>query len=333
MMGERMKGYVDEQVRVSFEEFEARGWCLYAPSDNARVELEARVAAGELISPLPRLYARPAHWETLNPLEKELEKMRALANMHGDWWFTGVSAAIAYGLSVSYSAIGKIQVASPHGSKTYHKGTVVSRHIDIDAEVGECVGDLPLLPINRVLLDCARDLSFRNAVAVIDSALHMGLTTKDELIVYFEAKKGYRGIRRAREIAQFCDPRAESGGESIARVAMWELGFSAPDLQVEFKDPVEGKSYFVDFCWRLDGGRVIVGELDGGEKYINPAMTHGRSPEQVRRAERLRESRLTACCSAIVRFSPQIVANARAFNHLLLSFGIPKDHAPSIPLR
>ncbi len=325
-----MKRYVDEQVRITFEDFEARGWCLYAFSDTARVELETRLAAGELISPMPRLYARPEHWETLNPLEKELEKMRALSRFHGDWWYTGVSAAIAYGLSVSYSAIGKIEVASPHGAKTYNKGTVISRHIDIDAEVGSIASGLPVLPINRVLLDCARELRFRDAVAIVDSALRLGLTTKDELVAYFEAKKGYRYIRRAREVAAFADPRAESGGESIARAAMWELGFSAPDLQVQFIDPVDRRPYFVDFCWHLPDGRVIVGELDGGEKYVNPAMTGGRSSEEVRRAERLRESRLTACCSAIVRFSPQMVADNYRFNRLLLSFGIPKDHDPVI---
>ena len=50
------------------------------------------------------------------------------------------------------------------------------------------------------------------------------------------------------------------------------------------------------------------------------------------RRERIRESRLTACCDAVVRFSMKTAGNAYEFNRLLTSFGIPKDHRPTIKI-
>ena len=318
-----MKKCIDEQVAFTFDESEAMGMCLFSYSETVKRAMECRVASGDVVSPMPRLYARAEHWDQLNPFEREIEKMRALAQIHPDWWFTGTSAAVAYGLSVSYSALRQLHVAGPRGAKSYHDGAVVSRHINIDDAEGTFVNGVPVLGIKRVLLDCAYELGFRDAVAVFDSALRLGLVEKDELVCWMQAKKKCPGIRRARELAAFADGRAQSGGESIARAAMWELGFCAPDLQVEFRDPIDDKPYFADFCWRLDDGRVIVGELDGAEKYYNPAMA-AQGPEAARRAERLRESRLTGQVTAVVRFSPQMVADNRLFTRLLTCFGVPR---------
>ncbi len=328
----RLRRDVNEQVRITFEEEEARGSCVWAYSDAVRKDLRARIAAGEkIVSPMSGLYARADFWDSLNPAERHLAQMRALGGIHGDWYFCGVSAAVAHGLSVSYGLLDAVEVACATGARRYHGGKVRTRHTDIDTEVASYASGVFVTSVPRTVFDCLRRMSFRDGCALVDSALRLGLVNKDELRAYFDEKNtGYRGIRQARWTMEFADGRSGSGGESIARAAMWELGFVAPDLQAEFRDPVGGGSFFVDFCWRMDDGRVIVGELDGGEKYVNPAMTGGRSAERVRRAERIRESRLTAAATAVVRFSPETVANDREFSRLLDTFGVPRDHEPLI---
>ena len=73
-----------------------------------------------------------------------------------------------------------------------------------------------------------------------------------------------------------------------------------------------------------------MGELDGGEKYVNPKMTGGKSALEVMRDERRRESRVTASCDAVVRFSPADVADNWRFSQLLDAFGVPRDHEPHV---
>ena len=326
-----MSKKVDEQVRVTLADDEARGSCTMPYSEPCRKYLQRRIAAGaDIVSPLPRLYARGSYWRGLTPEQQAVAKMRGLKARHCDWVFRGTSAALLHGLCVSRRLLDVIEVASPSGSKTLYDGGVRTRHMDIDEEPCDFAQGMPVTTVLRTLFDCARELPLRDATAVLDSALRLGLVNKDKLIAYVDGKKNCVGARQARFVARFADGRSGSGGESIARAAMWELGFSAPELQVEFTDPVSGRRYFADFCWRTADGRVIVGELDGGEKYVNEQMTGGRSVAGVMRAERLRESRLTALCDAVVRFSPAMVADSAGFSRLLDVFGVPRDHEPLI---
>ena len=43
-------------------------------------------------------------------------------------------------------------------------------------------------------------------------------------------------------------------------------------------------------------------------------------------------SQFDACCDAVVRFSMKTVGSAYEFNRLLSSFGVPKDHRPTIKI-
>ncbi len=328
-----MSKKIDDQVRITFADDEARGACTMPYTEPCRRYLQRRVAAGEdIVSPMPRVFARGSYWRGLTPEQQAVAKMRALNTRHFDWVFRGTSAALLYGFSVSRRLLDVIEVASPSGSKSLYRGGVRTHHMDIDEEPCDFAQGLPVTPVLRTLFDCARELPLRDAAAIVDSALRLGCVNKDQLIAYVDGKKNCVGARKARFVARFADGRAGSGGESIARAAMWELGFAAPDLQAEFVDPLSGRRFFADFCWRCDDGRVIVGELDGGEKYVNEQMTGGRSVAGVMRAERLRESRLTALCDAVVRFSPSAVADSAGFSRLLDYFGVPRDHEPLIEL-
>ena len=89
-----------------------------------------------------------------------------------------------------------------------------------------------------------------------------------------------------------------------ARATMIMLGFAVPDLQIECHDPMNpSKVIRVDFYWTLSDGTVIIGELDGKQKYVDPAMTKGKDLVRILSDERLRESRLSINGARIVRFT------------------------------
>lgn len=61
----------------------------------------------------PRIYTRVAFWRKLGPKERLVHIVRALAEIHPDWIFTGTTAAVLHGLYVSYDDIeegGKPQI-------------------------------------------------------------------------------------------------------------------------------------------------------------------------------------------------------------------------------
>jgi predicted transcriptional regulator of viral defense system len=84
----------------------------------------------------------------------------------------------------------------------------------------------------RTVVDLARTLEFRAGVVTADSALHRKLVTKPELTAVLAACARWPGSRRAADVIEFADARAESPLESIARIAFNECGLPPPELQV-----------------------------------------------------------------------------------------------------
>ncbi len=138
----------------------------------------------------------------------------------------------------------------------------------------------PLTTAARTVIDLARELDFRSGVVAADSALHRKLTTKDELCSVLAACAQWRGVRRAAEVVEFADKRAESPLESIARVVFRDCGLPPPDLQVWLGGVVEPVGR-VDFYWKR---YRTVAEVDGDLKYKDPA----RAKAQLKRDALLR---------------------------------------------
>lgn len=73
-----------------------------------------------------------------------------------------------------------------------------------------------------------------------------------------------------------------------------------------------------------EDGVVIVGELDGAQKRVDPRMTKGKDMERVLMEERMRESRLTLYDIAVMRFGFADTEDPREFAALLDGFGVPR---------
>lgn len=314
------------------DEAERRGACLVTTEKSLHKALDRRVRSGTLVSPLPKLYARAGRWlHGLRPTQRALHILRSLHELHPNWRFCGPSAAVLLGLSVSEHLLGTIHLAVEPGSGVRSEAPF-RRHAIPGDDCAEA-GGIPVTPLLRTTFDCARWLSFREGLAVADSALRTGGIPREALENYIAGMTGgYRDIAQARMTAAHADARSENGGESIARAAMWELGFALPDLQVEVPNPFSGSGiYRVDFRWRLPDGTEIYGEHDGNEKYLNPQM-NGGNPLSAIKGERRRESSLTVTHASVMRFSPADVADTGYFDWLLRFYGVPKDHEPLIEI-
>jgi hypothetical protein len=158
-----------------------------------------------------------------------------------------------------------------------HAATVPAEHVT------DVVG-LRVTTAARTVVDLARTLEFRAGVVEADSALHRKLVTKPELAAVLVTCSQWRGARRAADVIDFADGRAESPLESIARVAFRDCGLPPPDLQVWLGGSTEPIGR-VDFYWRQ---YWTIAEVDGALKYDGPAGPK-RATDQLRRDMLLRE--------------------------------------------
>lgn len=324
-MGKDMEQRVARFLEAAVE----RSACAATADRSLAEPLRRRVARGEVVSPLPRLWAPSSYWGSLNPAEQTLHMIRGLHNLHPDWVFAGTSAAALHGLSVSWGVLRPIRIVGSRSGKKHIGGAVLT--LRVDGDEATVAGGVPVTSLPRTALDCARTLELRDGLAVVDSMLATRTVGREEFIDYVDLRgKSLEGAQKTRLAAELGSDRSGSGGESIARAAMFELGFAIPELQERVVDPVSGASFFVDFCWRLPNGALVYGELDGGEKYLNPSMTQNRGAVWKMRRERIRESRLTAVGGRVMRFSLEDVRDDARFSQLLEAFGIPRVREPIV---
>lgn len=300
---------------------------LMLPADRAEAEAcRRRLRSDELVRPMPGLYARRAHWEGLAPDARHLEKVRALVRIHPDWVFGSFSAALVYGLPVSYRLLDAVHLVVPaRGGVRVRRGIV--RHGasgDIDAEE---VDGVRVTSLVQTVADCLRATDLRGGLPIADAALaRLGIPPDAFLALIAHRAMGRRGAGQAIRTATWVDPRVESGGESLARAIMIEEGFQIPDLQVEFVDPLEpGRVIRVDMLFRREDGSLVAGEVDGAGKYRDPAMLRGRTTEQALMAERRRESHINALGIPVLRLPAEKLEVAGFVARTLEAFGIPRE--------
>lgn len=323
---------VDREIAELFAGPEAAGSCLVLPGetpDRIRRAVERRVATGELTSPTRGLYARSEVWNACKQDQRTLLVARGLQALHPDWVFCGPTAAVAYGVDVSWSLQEKIHIAT---SRAGHRsgGRLVLRHAVLpddarDARV-EVASGLRVTQPERTVYDCLRRTDFARGLGVADSALRLGVVTVDGITDFINSvRRDARGREQALGTLAWTDPRSENGGESIVRARMLLLGFARPELQVEVPRPADGGvPYRADYCWVRTDGLVILGELDGTDKYVDKRMTRGRTLDEVLSDEGIRGSRITLYDVSVLRFRFELTSDAARFSALLNEYGVPR---------
>ncbi len=314
---------------------------LFAPTTQSAIEAcRRRVAQGIVVEPFRGLFARDAYWETVKAAVKPYQIIRTLSYAHPQWVFCSFSAACMHGLSVSTPLLRSVHIAVGPSTHSGTSGRIV-RHKIVRSRVRRIFG-VPVTSFDETVVDCLRSADFPSALAIADSAVRTHRLTSSSLQNLVE-RHGTRkqGASRARRCAAYADARSESGGESVARARMIELGFAVPDLQVKLPNVVNRKrSFYVDYYWTLPDGKHIVGEMDGLEKYTMFTGSHAAAMKQQsarQRAlaalvrERQRESRLTAVCDGVVRFTYADIMDDERFSSILDAYSIPRVRKPRRP--
>lgn len=219
------------------------------------------------------------------------------------------SAAWLHGLPGDARLLSRVVVTKP-GKGGTAVGPYVHRYRtplpDGDIEV---VDGLARTTLARTVVDLGRCGELGFAVAAADAALRRGLSP-DLLMVHLGATRRH-GIRRARTMTELADPRSESAGESLSRVAIWRLGLPTPELQYEVV--VRGKRYRSDFGWPE---QQVLGEFDGKVKY-GDLVRPGETPADVVMREKRREADLRSLGWWVVRWTYADIWNPDRLERLL----------------
>lgn len=290
---------------------------------------ERKASAGILVRPMRGMFADANEWGKLSASERARRIVATLSDIHKSWVFSLFSAAALYGLEVGRDNIFPIYCQSQKRAWRSRNGLIVTLRSN-DPEI--CLVDgIAVTPPAQTVVGCLCMADFGRALALADSAMRVLGMTKQVLWEELNRREDCEGWRVARDAIMYADPLSMNGGESVARAVMIEQGFMIPQLQVKRRDPLNaGAVYYVDYLWDMGEQGIVVGELDGKDKYVLPEMTGGKDVLEVLRDERLRESRISAGGVRVMRFSYRDVLDTERFCHLLELYGVPRGAARPI---
>ena len=302
-----MRLHIKQQVRQAHQ---ARQ-CYTPRSNTERVTVRRMAESCELVTPHRGMYAEPEYWSMLNHISKVQHIGSTLCREKPETIIAGRSAAAVWGLdhSAYLHKSGVITIAKPYGNPNRATHSQL-RRIYLPARHMNHVtmhDNTQVADPTRTLFDCGRTETFHDAFPVFESAIRQNSVDNTAFLDY--CSQAYVG--RNRYLPAFVMSKArglsENGGESFALAVIFELGFPWPEQQVEFTcigPDGARKVRRVDFSWYLPDGRIVVGELDGQQKYVDPSMTGGRSIAAIVEDERERSQMLYRCgVSAVVCFT------------------------------
>lgn len=271
-------------------------------------------------------YVTSALWGESGRRARYLLRVRAVAETRqfrpvlSHW-----SAAAIHGIPIigNWPEAVHITVGPTSGGRS--RGSVVKHSLALrDDEVVEIDG-LLVTTVARTVVDLAISASFLSAVVVADHCLHVDrydrmppLLSRDELATEFARRLPFRGHARAYSVEQFATTKADSPLESVSRVTMREIGCPPPQLQTRFDD-AEGFIAETDFYWEELG---LIGEADGDQKYLDAAKRSGRTIDQVKLDEKVREDRLRALPRGVTRWRWATAMSPVALHQHLSAAGI-----------
>lgn len=298
---------------------------LLATHDNAELMwLRRHVGTDDIAEPEPYLFCFQHDWGVLTPAERALRTIKGLAEFHPDWAFWGYDAALLWGLEVPNDLLGPRYLVKTGCSVPLSAGCRLLRPQAAGAL--EQVDGVQATSFWRTVEDCLLRAPFSYGLAIADSALRARGVSRDDLCECLRSDcEGRRGYRRAQVIASYADGLSENGGESRFRAFFIAYGFPVPELQVEFRDPLDQSQVFrVDYFWRLEDGTCVIGELDGKGKYTLQ-NSEGRESVDPFVAERQRESHLTMLGHKVLRFTFDELKDPGKLVEKMRLAGIPRQ--------
>ena len=253
-------------------------------------------ARGRLVRIRWGAYAVREEWDAWDERDRHRARARAVAlQLQTPFTFSHITAAVLHDLPLHRVQLDEVHVTRGDGDgRTRHEAGVW--HHDGPQPPQVVVGGLAATDLARTAFDTARITRFDSAVVTMDAALHRDVSTSamETLLAATERWPGSAQARRAYEVA---DGRAESPGETIARLAFAAVGMAPSTLQLELT--TDSGDVRTDFGWPERG---LVGEFDGRIKY-GRLLKPGQTTESVLVAERHREQAIERAGWGVVRFT------------------------------
>lgn len=266
-----------------------------------------------------------ATWSSATPRARYILGLRAAEKAASrPLVFSHLSAAALWGLPVLgrwEGAAVHVAVGTSSGGRSSHG---ISRHgVAMELVTTHLVDGLIVTSVERTLIDLAATTSFASAVMSLDSALggRDPLTTKERIRAESERLALRRGRRRVEHAVDFAVQNSGSPGESLSRARLFELGFPAPKLQVEFVHHT-GITDRVDFDWEE---YEHIGEFDGLGKYRDPRLMSGLTPEEIVIREKRREDRLRSQRPHFSRWEWSDALEPHRLAAILTEAGLPRS--------
>ncbi|WP_052122923.1 hypothetical protein [Bifidobacterium cuniculi] len=311
-------------------EVHARGECLHPTTPAERSLVRRYQQAGLLTVPYRGLYDDTATWCAKDPHEQARTLLRTLHRLHPQWVATDIAAQDFQGIEHGRQLHTDIVTITDRGCNAAKRHTgpgaqLIRMRVPASLDIVTVRG-LPMTPTEVSVMVAVPHLPFTSALPMVDSALRQGLSTErlEETAAFLRRLDGY-----VRALLRCGDPLSENGGESYVRAVIMEMGFAAPRLQVEFRRG--GRTVRVDFLWELPDGRLVVLELDGRAKYVDPAMTHGRSPAKVAVEQLDRDEFLRDCgVNTVVHVLFEEAVRRVPLQRKLVRAGVPLAPSPMV---
>lgn len=286
--------------------------------------LTRRVSAGELVMPAKGCFTRKTLWDSLSYRDRIAYRLRTVCQDHPDWVLSGVSAAAIHRYTSSMNLQRYVHIAVADSHQAGRRGPVIA-HYTPDRHI-MLVDGIHVTSPEQTMFDCARTLDFPNAMSICTMGLRATGNPASTLQNYCLNQQRKRGLPRAKFVADHVDPMCTNGGEAISLAVALEMGFAQPQCQRKFISPIDGGAIYADFTWTRDDGSLVVGELDGREKYVNPAMTGGSDIVTVTMREKDRETEINMLNIPIIRFQMTHVRNRTPFEQRLTAANVPRPN-------
>jgi hypothetical protein len=289
--------------------------------DDSRA-LRRDVERGLLVAVRRGAFVERVTWDESNSRERHLLRARAaLAAASRPCALSGLSAAAVWGMPISNDWPAEVTMLDEwRGGGRSEPGVRKTAAGFATARIG-LIDGIRVTSLARTALDVARLSSFSDAVGSVDWALwrkNPRAVTMEDLVAELESLHPRAGGRHLRRVIGFATSLSDSFGESATRAGIHQLGFTPPELQVEFRD-AEGL-IVPDFFWRETRQAA---EFDGKAKYTRVEFTRG-DPVEVLWKEKKREDRLRRLGCGVTRILTEHVAQPRRLERLLLDAGIPR---------
>lgn len=276
----------------------------------SRREIVTSLRLGDIERLSRGAFSTPVLGENEHQIVFNRYRRRVLARALGlsDKAVSHVSGAAVYKLPLDEALLADVHVTrAGRGGSRRSDGLVVHAAKLEDDEVLELEGCRVTSPA-RTLVDVARTVPCRQAVAIADAALQRELVSPAELVTALRSARYRRGVPAAKRAMRLVDGRSESVGESYLRVILHDVGVGV-ELQINVY-AAEGT-----FLARCDAGLPEIGlliEFDGLVKYQR-MLRPGDSAADVVFREKQREDALREAGFVIIRvvwsdlFEPELL--------------------------